>query len=301
MNPFDAPYTKQEDRLLAFFHICTDFGPKRITEELNRSERQLPFMTLVNFPVARSYSIAKTMDRLLRLPSVEDTLCYTEMVRLENKIPRSWTPSTIRKFIAVYMDKLYMPFLQRLQEIKQDPSTAKVFADTSLDALEHLFWSLRRTRKILGEEPSEPRSWSVVWLFYLVDSWRELKSEDGGLETNGKVRNYASLAAKMNGKAAYPPAPFTASDVKKGEAYAIKFGFLRNDYADEFIALDGPQLDVVSPILEPVLSDPPGQIVLPPISQLGLTLGESVSYPAFVGMQPEDRNAESEDGLSAPH
>ncbi|MCJ1403840.1 hypothetical protein MMC11_007063 [Xylographa trunciseda] len=277
-------WTEPESRLLTFLKTGNFFSWSEIATRMITAEKQISFGT-----VDRVYNKNNLGRACLSMRKDNTSLYYRELILLDEAIP------------GIYAEVHLMAMMDTIKANKGKDATAiaevarglAVFRQDTIDALENYYWALWRDRAFPDNEPGEPRSWPVAWMFYLVDGWKLLK-QNGGTAASGKVIDYATLAYLMGQK--IMGVTFSAFDIEKAELQAIKWGFLRSSYANTVIDRDGLSLKVNHPLTEPTPAPEPAPhsrylvslpplYLAPPMNQIELTrAAETTTIPAYAGL-----------------
>ncbi|MCJ1378923.1 hypothetical protein MMC17_002022 [Xylographa soralifera] len=283
-----AIWTDEEIRFLTFLKTCTIFNNSDITNQMHYSAAQIPFLGAEN----RRYNKDIVASAIHRLKTERNPLFIHELNLMNNNYPTSIPKAHWDELRSVIRDSGSVDS----RVIAEAASRRPLLQFSTVDAIESLFWILRRHGLILAQQLDDPRSWPVYWMSHLVDAWNHMKN-NGGLDENGKVRDYTGLAQLMNQKVTLLGAGFTALEVEKALHQAIKWGFLRCPYAAAFIEDDGDQFKVRDPVTAETQTPPPPpaeRFALPPISQLGLTSDGTATIPAHVLLAPMIYRPETE-------
>ncbi|MCJ1413926.1 hypothetical protein MMC32_000251 [Xylographa parallela] len=289
-QPSRMLWNKAEIRLVAFLRTGLFLKAQEVAEQLIVAATQIPLSSHT-----REYNTRVIYGIQERVKS-EVNVFTKEPTQMNGKLPYMYSPTEKTLFLRTAREsELGDPrlFAEKVKSLAQ-------FRSYTVYSLENLFWTFRRERVILGDELDEPRSWPLHWMVYLVDAWKQLRTIDGAVDEHGKVINYNLLAELMNGKLSFHDKKFDAFDVEKAELQAIKWGFLRSTYAEHVIQTDGDGLRVSRTLSGPSLPPPTvlpasQRVVLPSISQLGLTSAETATIPAHMRLAPMRYHDEMDD------
>ncbi|MCJ1292947.1 hypothetical protein MMC34_004500 [Xylographa carneopallida] len=273
-------FTEAEIRLYAFLMLYTPLSDQGVADYMSQSHKQIPYQK-DGVNVDRVYTVG-IIVMLEKFHSDKfGSLYHHNRIAIGVKPPRHFRPTDVNLLVENYK-KLSGATPREFTDRVVSEAPTIWCGNQNPRTLENLLWAFMRVGKGPGANPAEPRSWMLQWIMHLVDAWVSLKKINH-VKPDGEVISYIELADIMNEKVAESPRLFSKHEVLVALHWIIKWGILRNDFAEAVIEGDGEKFTYLGDLTEDP-NDPvtgPDSVTLPPIGQAQ----NQEKLPSLVSMQ----------------